>query len=300
MSRWPNLIALGLTVITAACGDRQPDAASPAACTPARPALAGAGARSLVHDGVERSYLLAVPADDDGRTARPLVLNLHGHGGSMTQQETNTRLGELGAARGVVVVTPEALGSPRRWNFDRAPGQADDYGFLHALLADVTATLCIDPERVALAGHSNGSAFAALLACDPPYEARALAMVSATVPPSCPDGVAPSVLAIHGTADATVPYDGGALGGARLVVDRWAERSGCVAPPREEEIFPGVVQRSFDGCAGGAAVTLDSVQGGVHAWPGSAAAIARRENSEAGRTFPASERILDFFTERLP
>ncbi len=301
MMRWRRVLALGATLVATGCGDGRSAAAPPiggVACAPARPA--SGGMRSMIHDGIERAYLLALPDGYDGRTALPLVVDLHGHGGSMTQQETNTRLGERGAARGFVVATPEALGEPRRWNFDRAAGQPDDYAFLHALIAELGATLCIDPARIALAGHSNGSAFAALLACDPPYEASALAMVSATLPPSCPEGVTPSVLAIHGTADATVPFDGGGRGGAVAAIDRWARHAGCAEPPREQEIFPGVVQRGYDACGANVEVALDAVIDGVHAWPGSAAAIARRDNSESGRTFPATERILDFFTEPVP
>ena len=112
--------------------------------------------------------------------------------------EAQTRLAAAGTARGDVVVTPQALGNPTRWNFDRSPSGPDDFGFVHALVTDLEHRLCIDPDRVYTAGHSNGAAFAGLLACRAPYDFAALASVSATVPSTCPSGVVPSMLTIHG------------------------------------------------------------------------------------------------------
>ena len=42
-------------------------------------------------------------------------------------------------------------------------------------------------------------------------------------------------------------------------------------------------------------VLLDTVEGGVHVWPGGPRAALRPGNSDAGRRYPASEAILDFF-----
>jgi polyhydroxybutyrate depolymerase len=42
-------------------------------------------------------------------------------------------------------------------------------------------------------------------------------------------------------------------------------------------------------------VVLMSVIDGGHPWPGGPAANNREGNSEAGRTFPATNTILDFF-----
>jgi len=42
---------------------------------------------------------------------------------------------------------------------------------------------------------------------------------------------------------------------------------------------------------------LDTVEGGLHAWPGGPAAQLPA-NSEAGRTYPATEEVLTFLTGR--
>ncbi|MFN8040982.1 MAG: PHB depolymerase family esterase [Acidimicrobiales bacterium] len=297
-------LAGALVVLVAAVGTVTACTAAPtsAPATTATPATTTviaacrAGDHELVHDGVARRYRLAVP---DGATAPPpLVVDLHGHGGSIEKQDANTGLSAAGTTRGFAVVTPQALGEPSRWNFRRQADQPDDLGFLDALLTDLIGRGCADPDRIYAAGHSNGAAFAAVLACSPPNRLAAVAMVSATTPAACPDGIAPAVLAIAGTADPTVPYDGkaGVAPPANATIDAYADRYGCSVPTAGEP-WPGVRRRAHLDCRGGAAVVLDTVEGGLHPWPGGPAAQLEA-NSAAGRTFPATEEVLTFFDGR--
>ena len=256
-----------------------------------------AGTHVLRYGGVDRPYLLSLPAGYGRRPAYPLVLAFHGHGGNKEKTEANTRLGRVGADAGYLVVTPDATGSPSRWNYDGQSGQPDDYGFVHALVTEVRARLCVDPRRIFAAGHSNGAAFASQLVCRAPYEFAAVAMVSATVPAACPAGVAPAVLAIHGTADATVPYLGvaGKVPAATATAAYYASRYRCPATPRHTSVAPGVDQLRYTGCVAGAEVVLDTIAGGTHPWPGSSKAAADLRNSTAGQTFDATGAILAFF-----
>lgn len=281
-------------------------ASSPVAaaeCAPARPARPSHRPREFEFGGVAREYLLALPRGYDGVRRHPLLLNFHGFSGSKERHEANTGLGAAGSARGYVVVTPDALGEPREWNIFGAAGAADDYAFVDALVAHLTRALCIDRHRVYAAGHSNGSAFAGFLACRRPFRFAAVAMVSAAVPAGCPDGVAPAVVAIHGTADPQVPYRGGTVGGStvavppvRDVVAGYAERYGCDLPGEQGRAAPGVRRLRSRGCAGGSEVLLYTVVGGGHEWPGGATARGvPAADRVPGSTFPASERILDFF-----
>ena len=195
-------------------------------------------------------------------------------------------MGREGAGRGAVVVTPQALGDPARWNFDRRPGGPDDYGYVLALVADLQERLCIDPDRVFVAGSSNGAAFAGLLVCQEPAVFAAVAMVIATTPSTCPAEVTPSRLSIRGTADRTPD--------AVPMVSGDAERHRCAQPPEVEPVADGVERRRFRDCAGGAELALVTIQGGDHSWPGSPQAD-RPGNSAAARSFPATDTILDFF-----
>ena len=291
-----------LVVVAAACtapltsGTNGSTATGAPASTGSPPVACQSGDHDLVHDGVTRRYRLALPSDAD--RPPPLVVDLHGHGGSIEKQDLNTGMSAMGTARGFAVVTPQALGDPSRWNFRRQADQPDDLGFIDTLLTDLVEHGCADPGRITAAGHSNGAAFAAVLACSPPHRIAAIAMVSATTPAACPDGVTPSVLAIAGTADPTVPYEGkaGVAPPATATIDAYAARYQC-GPPVASEPWRGVRRRSQVDCAGGAAVVLDTVEGGLHAWPGGPAAQLPA-NSEAGRTYPATEEVLTFLTGR--
>lgn len=273
----------------------------PTDCTPAL-TVDPTAEHEFTYDSVERAYLLSLPEGDDGTVALPLILNFHGHGGTKEQTETNTEVGARGAEAGFIVVTPDAEGEPQAWNMFGAPDQADDFGYVPALVADLQEQLCIDPDRIYAAGHSNGSAFAGFLTCRSSEIFAAVAMVSATTPAGCPEGVARSVLAIAGTADPQVPYDGGTISGSanRIppvldVIAAYVARYECGEPPTEEERIPGVTRTRYSGCIQDAEVVLDTVEGGDHSWPGSATAELRPENSEAGRSYDATGAVLDFF-----
>ena len=252
---------------------------------------ARAGLHHLRVDGNDRAYLLTLPPVAAPAARMPLVLDFHGHGGSIAKQEANTRLGASGTRQGFAVVTPQALGSPSRWNFSRNPGSADDFTFVHALLADLRRHLCIDPRRVYAVGHSNGAAFAGFVVCDPPYEFAAAVMVSATVPAICPVRRAtPSVLTIRGTADPTVPYVPAALDAAMA---SYIERYGCDRVPARDAPGTGVLRVRYANCRSGAEVVADTIAGGLHAWPGGPAA-QQAGNSDAGRDFDATGEVLTF------
>jgi polyhydroxybutyrate depolymerase len=277
------LLALAVVGFTS-CGGAGP--ARPATTTsptaePSCSSTADAGVGSIVVDGIERAYALHLPAATGEPS--PLVVLLHGHRGSAAGITAASGLPDAAVAEGYVVVVPEGLGDPARWNFDGRPDGPDDGAFLDALLAELAATACVDPRRVALVGSSNGAAFAGTRACT----AAALVMVIATLPPDCP-AARPSILTIRGTADATVAYDG-----TPEMVAAMAADAGCGDDALVDTPHPGVERTTYVDCAGGGSVVLDTVHGAAHTWPGGPEA-QRPGNSDAGRTFDASAEVLAF------
>lgn len=285
------LVALTLLAACAPARDegRTTTSQDQVTCTP--PPIAPDAPQTLRSGGEERRYLLSVPEGDPPASGFPLVISLHGHGSSAAEHEANTSLAVEARARGFVVATPDALGDPARWNFDRRPGGPDDYAFVAGLVEDLVREVCIDPARVHLAGSSNGAAFAGFLACSVGADVAAVAMVIATVPPNCPPGRHPSVLTIRGTADARVPY-----AGTEDMVAAWADHDGCPTPPRTSEPSPGVARTTYEGCTDDRRVALVAVTGGVHAWPGSVRAD-RPGNSAAAIGFSATAEVLAFFAD---
>lgn len=244
--------------------------------------------RTIEVGGTERTYLLEGPAADGGASSpAPLIVSLHGHGGSAATFEETTGLARAAASRGIATVVPDALGSPARWNFDRRPDGPDDGAFLDALIDEVTADGCVDPDRVALVGSSNGAAFAGLVACSIDHRVRAVVMVIATVPTGCDVERQPSVLTIRGTADTHVPFDGA----AQLVADE-AARAGCEPTHRVEHPTVDVERSRYTGCLGGTEVILDAVSAGTHRWPAG-------EPSQRSGGYDATEQILSFLALEL-
>ncbi len=279
-----------------------PTTTLPPDCTGLADATSGGGVY-VGADGQQRTFELAVSRYYDGTRAAPLILNFHEHSSSGSLHDKYTLMGNLATQRGYIVVSPDSTSSPPSWNTRAATNRLDDFAFAHGLVSQLLTTMCVDPTRIYAAGHSNGGMFAALLVCSAPYEFAAVAVVGAVPLSSCPAEVQPAVIEILGTADAITLYEGRITLEGRIVkpsavesINSWALHAGCVDPPATVLVEDGVEAMRFDGCSG-ADVVLLTVIGGAHPWPGGSVARISAENSEAGRTFPATETILNFFAD---
>lgn len=253
------------------------------------------GARTFDHDGVPRTYRLALPRGYDGTDAVPMIVNFHGASTTAELFDSNTSMSRLAIERGFVVVTPDSTSEPQSWNVRADTDRDDDFAFAHALVAQMQQILCVDASRIYVSGHANGATFAAYLACSTPFEFAAIAMVASTTPGLCPPEVQPAVLAIAGTADEANPYDDPGGDGVVDVMTAWAQHDGC-ATYATDNIRDGVDATRFDGCAAGdAQVVLLTIDGGGHPWPGSPVAVRLDGNSDAAKKFDATSAILDFF-----
>src|SRR5579862_7975812 len=125
---------------------------------------------SLTHDGLERSYLLYVPASYDRGKPTPLLIVLHGRGINASFMITMTGGGfnALADEHGFILVYPNAINE--MWNDGRTSSDmksnADDVGFIRALIEHLAAEYAIDRQRVYLTGLSNGGYMAYRLGCE--------------------------------------------------------------------------------------------------------------------------------------
>jgi polyhydroxybutyrate depolymerase len=263
--------------------------------------------RELVVDGVARTYLLHVGGP--AKPGRPLVLVLHGWKGSAAAIERRTRatFDAIADRDGAIVVYPQALGAPPRWNDGWFPSTAqaplaDDVRFLSALVDALAAELAVDRARVFAAGLSNGASMVYRLACERPDLVAAIAPVSGTmsgdVARACPGGKPVSVIAMHGTADPLVPIDRG----VHESVATWKRRDGCPATPRSSRLpdtdpADGTQTRvdELGPCAAGTDVAFYAIEGGGHAWPGGESPWGFVRRGDVPRDFDAAVVIWDFF-----
>jgi polyhydroxybutyrate depolymerase len=179
------------------------------------PAPVSAGEGSIVAAGEERRYILDVPADGP----RPLILALHGGGGSADRFRRRSGLKEAALEAGFAIVFPDS--DSGNWNDGRRKPNGelvvtqDDAAFLLALVKKLVETGVADPKRVYMVGHSNGGMMSFAMGCRHPKVFRAIAPVSANVPlpTGCAKGGGIAALNIVGLRDSVVPFEGGGIFG---------------------------------------------------------------------------------------
>lgn len=224
----------------------------------------------------------------------PMMVMLHGCGQTAREFALSTRMNQLAARQGFLVLYPEQdrlahAGGCWRW-YDVASGKAAAEGAtLMAAIDQICLLYRADPTRVAVCGLSAGAGMAALLATSYPTRFRAVIMHSGVAPGAATslDGVMgaarglrapriplalgpalPPLLVLHGDRDALIWPKSGA--GAAAV---WALAMGArpTAPRtlrRGGRLKMTVTDYRRDGRA---VVTLCDVEGLGHAWSGGAA-----------------------------
>ena len=105
--------------------------------------------------GSDRDGALYVPASYTPGKPAPLVLSLHGAGGS--GRRSLPRLRSLADERGLVLLSPDSRAST--WDAVRT-GFGPDVEFLDRALDLVFARYAIDPSRIAAEGFSDGASYA--------------------------------------------------------------------------------------------------------------------------------------------
>jgi len=277
------------------------------------PKTPGSHQLEMTAAGETRSYLLHIPPGFDASIQTPLVIVLHGATGTGKRISVVSGFNETAERHGFVIAYPDGAGG--YWNDGReTAGQADDVGFISALIDLLTPELNIDPNRIYVSGISNGAMMTLRLACELSGKIAAIAPVAGTMPESialvCVPEYPVPVIMFHGTEDTFLPYQGGELGGrapaTMLSVSRtaetWAELNGCDTKPKTT-IFPvrdpsdGTQVRldAYSGSEPGAEVHLYTIYGGGHTWP----AGRNSQLLNLGRTsreIRATDVIWEFFS----
>ncbi|MGC6418597.1 MAG: alpha/beta hydrolase family esterase [Bradymonadia bacterium] len=236
-------------------------------------------------DGRTRRYIVHVPG---GLVPRPpVVLVLHGGGGSAAGAKNEYGFDETANAHGFLAVYPEGIdsrsnitnGPSATWNGGACCGDAsamnvDDVGFIRQLLDDLAERQSFDTKRVYATGFSNGGSMSHRLACELSERIAAVAPVGAPfeeIPCTPPRSVA--ILFVHGTDDRCARFDGGAVCGGcfqRIIGSPEAGTYPCVS------IASGVERwRALNQCEDDAVETYQNGAATCRAW-------ACRDNTAVG------------------
>ena len=152
--------------------------------------------------GVERPPLLRVPPGLAPGAAVPLVVALHGAGGDA--EAGLAILGGLADERGLLVLAPASRGP----TWDAVTGShGPDAALLDRALTRVFSTVPVHPERIAVAGFSDGASYALGLGlATGDLFGRLVAFSPGFVPGTARQG-RPAVFVSHGDADDVLPVD---------------------------------------------------------------------------------------------
>lgn len=286
----------------------------------AEPSEAGERVIELASGGRTRRYLLHVPPSGASQANRPLVISLHGAGGSAAYMAKRTGFSALADREGFVVAYPDGI--DHRWNDGHDPDSPlaksgiDDVGFLLDVSADVARRTRIDPARVYMNGMSNGAFMTSRFACAHADRVAAIGLVVGTMGPEqgahCTFSAPVSVIGFMGTRDPIVPYEGGDVRLGPVVRGRtlsaaeafrvYSTLDGC-APSHREDVpdrDPRDGSRAHvdvSSCARGTRVELYSFEGAGHTWPGGEQYMASSVVGTVNRDVDASATMWAFFTE---
>lgn len=271
---------------------------------------------TLTHDDRVRQYYLHVPQDLPSEA--PLVIVLHGRGGTGPGMASLTGFDEVADRYGFVVAYPS--GVQEQWNYVEGIQGYDlpvsDISFLDALVDEIAAQVQVDRTRIYVAGFSNGGFMAQRLACEAAGTFAAYASVGAAgfggQPGVCEDPSPLSILFIHGTHDTVVPFQGlrqetprgpvTVLASVEETMAFWSDKVGCgdvvdsVAVPRSDPSADTQVSvlRYMD-CPDDHELVLAVVLGGGHNWPGRDGLLPANVAGNVNLDLNASEFIWQFF-----
>ena len=193
-------------------------------------------------EGPRDDVALVLPDTLEESDPRPLILWLHGFGGSGVEQETYFSLRSQVDERGFMLCLPdgsEDLAGTRFWNAtdaccDLADLEPDDSDYLRGLIETIIADYPVDLDRIHVTGWSNGGFMSYRMACDHADLIASVATLAGATfldVTQCTPSEPVHVLQLHGTLDDVIAYDGGCFDGchpsAPETVRIWAQYNGC-------------------------------------------------------------------------
>jgi polyhydroxybutyrate depolymerase len=281
------------------------------------------------HQGRTRTATILVPRM---RTVPPegwpLVLMLHGAGGSSANVLESTGWAEKGEQEGIILVFPNGTPrdesrpasfsrNPQTWNSGAAMSlssgtssasakNVDDVGFLAGLVQRVCRQLSVDPRRIYVAGHSNGAQMAYRFAFERCTLVAAVGVMAGhSFADHTPLKSPVSLIQIVGDHDPFTPLAGGKAGvlGRTMIVPPaldsprfWAQSLGIAEEARIVRNDDTLMVRLWGPAPNGAEVRSIVVKGHGHAY------LAHQDRfhptllfGPTVRSLNATETMWDFF-----
>lgn len=230
----------------------------------------------VAHAGLKDTFIAnALPGEP-----RPTVIFLHGGGSTGPKMSSYIQINRALGLRGAVAIYPS--GFKGHWNDGRGGSPRNDIRYLDSMIDFYVAQKIIDPNRLYIAGISNGGMLTLGMICASGYQFRGAAIVGATFPrkPYCSKAKPTATILIYGSEDKYFPPDGepgnswhGTSGVAtrKATIDYLATLNGCKGDvlPVESQPYPSglrVLMHAYQNCVH--PLQVYDLVGTGHVWPG--------------------------------
>ncbi|KAL3420051.1 ferulic acid esterase [Phlyctema vagabunda] len=265
-------------------------------------------------DGNPRSYLIHIPSSYSKDVPVPLIFSFHGHGKNAMIQDELSQFSNETLNPSAIAVYPQGIDG--QWQGDpTSPPAINDVAFVQDLIDHLSSQYCLDRTRIYAAGKSNGGGFTNVLACDPLlstliaafapvsgafYESNTSASdcVPQNLDISCNPGRVPvPILEFHGSADATINYEGGARKGACLPsiphwIQDWSIRNGFDSTNVTTDLYDNRLHKYEYGHGENLGIVTHYLTDGLgHDWP----SIEANNDNPDGTFYDATPIIMEFF-----
>ena len=243
----------------------------------------------LTHKGLDRYYYIQL-AHPEAEGLSSVLFNLHGHGSNALEQMYYTNFNNLANTKenNFILIHPQGAplntvltSSSSHWNSGgwTIGSTVDDVDFIDTIIKLVSQKYNLNQDRIYSTGMSNGGFMSYHLACNLSSKIAAIASVTGSMSKETYEDCNPthstSILQVHGTIDATVPFEGNSALGMRSindVMDYWKLYDACDIEPISIvtdyfDIEISVQHDTYLNCLNDVQVELYKIEGMGHRWP---------------------------------
>ena len=260
----------------------------------------------FTHKGLDRYYYIQL-AHPEAEGSSSVLFNLHGYGSNALEQMYYTNFNNLANTKenNFILIHPQGAplntvltSSSSHWNSGgwTIGSTVDDVDFIDTIIKLVSQKYNLNQDRIYSTGMSNGGFMSYHLACNLSSKIAAVASVTGSMSKETYEDCNPdhptSILQVHGTIDATVPFEGNSALGMRSINDvmnYWKLYDACDTEPVSIitdyfDIEISVQHDTYLNCLNDVQVELYKIEGMGHVW-------AKKERYGIS----ATEKIWEFF-----
>ena len=198
----------------------------------------------FTHKGLDRYYYIQL-AHPEAEGSSSVLFNLHGYGSNALEQMYYTNFNNLANTKenNFILIHPQGAplntvltSSSSHWNSGgwTIGSTVDDVDFIDTIIKLVSQKYNLNQDRIYSTGMSNGGFMSYHLACNLSSKIAAVASVTGSMSKETYEDCNPdhptSILQVHGTIDATVPFEGNSalwMRGINDVMNYWKLYDAC-------------------------------------------------------------------------